>query len=71
MTVAFMIDKVLTSSILIFFFYTCFATLALCVAYFINEEVREFLEEKREQRELLERSNRSVDAVVDEIYETY
>ena len=70
MTVAFMIDKVLTSSILIFFFYTCFATLALCIAYFIEQEVREFLEEKREQRELLERSNRPADAVVNELYET-
>ncbi len=70
MTVAFMIDKVLTSSILIFFFYTCFATLALCIAYFIEQEVREFLDEKREQRELLERSNRPADAVVNELYET-
>lgn len=70
MTVAFMIDKVLTSSILIFFFYTCFATLALCIAYFIDQEVREFLDEKREQRELLERSNRPADAVVNELYET-
>jgi hypothetical protein len=70
MTVAFMIDNILTNSMLIFFFYTCFATLALCIAYFIEQEVREFLDEKREQRELLERSNRPADAVVNELYET-
>ncbi|MBT8359975.1 MAG: hypothetical protein KJO32_03385 [Deltaproteobacteria bacterium] len=70
MTSAFLIDKVLTNSILILFFYTCFATLALCIAYFIDEEVKEFINETREKRELLKRSSRPMDAVVDEIYES-
>lgn len=70
MTLAYVFNTVLNSSILIFFFYTCFAALAICFAYFIEEEVQRIRDERREQRELLERSTRPLDIVVDEIYES-
>jgi hypothetical protein len=45
----------------------CFATISLCIAYFINEEVQRILDEKSEQRELELRLNRvDSDPIVDE-----
>ena len=71
MTFSYVIDKVLTSSLLIFFFYSCFATLVLCIAYFIEEEVQGIMAEKREQQELESRLKGSaIDPVVDELYES-
>lgn len=69
MIIADMLDTILTSSLLIFFYYMCFATLILCIAYFINEEVKRILDEKRKQRELELRLNGvDIDPVVDELY---
>jgi len=59
-----------TSSVLIFFFYICFATLILSLGYLIKQEVKRIIQEKREQRDLLLRSQRPLDVVVDEIYES-
>lgn len=70
MTFAYAMNTVLTSSILVFVLYTCFVTLILCLWYLIEEESQRIIEQKREQRELLGRSERSIDAVVDEIYES-
>jgi DNA integrity scanning protein DisA with diadenylate cyclase activity len=70
MTFEYVIDTVLNSSILILIFYACSAILVLSFAYLIEEEVRTVRDKKREQRELLERSERSIDAVIDEIYES-
>jgi len=70
MTFAYVMNTVLTSSILVFVLYTCFVTLVLCLWYLIEEESQRIIEQKREQRELLGRSERSIDAVVDEIYES-
>jgi hypothetical protein len=71
MTFSYVIDKVLTSSLLIFFFYSCFATLVLCIAYFIEEEVQGIMAEKREQQELESRlTGSAIDPVVDELYES-
>ena len=71
MTVAYVIDKVLTSSMLIFFFYSCFATLILCLAYLIEQEVQKIMADKHEQRELQGRlRGAAIDPVVDEIYES-
>ena len=71
MTLSYVIDKVLTSSILILFFYSCFATLVLCIAYLTAEEMRRIIAEKREQRELESRLKGSaIDPVVDELYES-
>jgi hypothetical protein len=71
MTFSYVIDKVLTSSILIFFFYSCFATLVLCIAYFIEEEVQKIMAEKREQKEVESRlKGLAIDPVVDELYES-
>lgn len=70
MTFAYVMNTVLTSSILVFVLYTCFVTLILCLWYLIEEESQRIIEQKREQRELLGRSERSIDAVVDEIYES-
>ena len=70
MTFAYVMNTVLTSSILLFVLYTCFVTLVLCLWYLIEEESQRIIEQKREQRELLGRSERSIDAVVDEIYES-
>ncbi len=71
MTLSYVIDKVLTSSLLIFFFYSCFATLVLCIAYFIGEEVQRIMAEKHEQQELESRLKGSaIDPVVDELYES-
>ena len=71
MTLSYVIDKVLTSSLLIFFFYSCFATLVLCITYFIGEEVQRIMAEKREQQELESRlQGAAIDPVVDELYES-
>ena len=70
MTFAYVMNTVLTSSILVFVLYTCFVTLILCLWYLIEEEAQRIIDQKREQRELLGRSERSIDAVVDEIYES-
>ena len=71
MTFAYVVEKILTSSMLIFFFYCCFATLTLCLAYLIEQEVQKIMAEKREQRELQRRlGGAAIDPVVDEIYES-
>ena len=71
MTFSYVIDKVLTISLLIFFFYSCFATLVLCIAYFIGEEVQGIMAEKREQQELESQlTGSAIDPVVDELYES-
>jgi hypothetical protein len=68
---AYVLDIVLKNSFLIFFYYMCFATIALCIAYFINEEAQRILHEKREQRELeLRRTGADIDPVVDELYQS-
>ena len=70
MTFAYVISTILTSSILIIVFYTCFVTLILCLAYLITEEVHRIMDDKREQEELMKRSERPIDTIVDEIYES-
>jgi len=69
MTPTYVIETIFTSSLLIFFFYSCFATLIVCLAYLISEEVHRVLEERREEMELQARLTGPVDAVVDEVYE--
>ncbi len=71
MILADMLDTILTSSLLIFFYYMCFATIALCIAYFINEEVQRILDKKRKQRELeLRLTGVDIDPVVDTLYQS-
>jgi len=69
MTPAYVFEKIFTNSLLIFFFYSCFATLIVSFSYLISEEIHRILEERREEKELQERSTRPVDAVIDEVYE--
>jgi len=71
MSAAYVFDTVLTSSLLIFFFYICFATLIICFAYLLEDEIREFFKSKRERRIVRGRSEQPVDAVVDDIYDSY
>ena len=71
MSGAYILDKVLNSSLLILFFYTCFATLILCLAYLLEEEVKKLVRTKRERRTIRRQSAGPVDAVVDDIYDSY
>ena len=70
MTFAYVMNTVLTSPILVFVLYICFVTLILCLWYLFQEEAQRIIDQKREQRELLGPSERLLDAVVDEIYES-
>ena len=61
----------LTSSLHIFFFPSRFATLVICVSYFNEEEIPRIMVHKREQRELIDRSERpGIDPLVNELHES-
>lgn len=66
MTLAYVTNMVLTNSLLLFVVYSCCATLILSLAYLIGQEVQKIKEQKREEREMLERCTRPGQAAVDE-----
>lgn len=68
MTLAYVTNMVLTSSVLLFVIYSCLATLILCLAYLIEQEVQKVREQKREEREMLERSQRPAHAAAEQMY---